>query len=183
MDVSCNENTSQPNGSYALDETEECGLAKILDRRRPPTLLENRQRSLDEKSLSEFAQGVPSRLSRNPDSISRLAYHLENSFPPDRRSSSPRSGPSTPSSCVSHPMAGEAWEALRRSLVYFRGQPVGTIAALDNSEEKLNYDQACISYSRGVLAIAFITLTVFTSIGLCEGFCSQCIGFFDEWGT
>ncbi|KAJ8433945.1 hypothetical protein Cgig2_001874 [Carnegiea gigantea] len=119
MDVSCNENTSQPNGSYALDETEECGLAKILDRRWPLTLLENRQRSLDEKSLSEFAQGVPSRLSRNPDSISRLAYNLENSFPPDRRSglSSPRSGPSTPSSCVSHPMAGEAWEALRRSLL------------------------------------------------------------------
>jgi hypothetical protein len=35
----------------------------------------------------------------------------------------------------------EAWEALRRSLVYFRGEPVGTIAALDNSEEQVNYDQ------------------------------------------
>ena len=38
-------------------------------------------------------------------------------------------------------MIAEAWETLRRSLVYFRGQPVGTIAALDSSEEKLNYDQ------------------------------------------
>jgi hypothetical protein len=36
----------------------------------------------------------------------------------------------------------EAWEALRKSVVYFRGQPVGTIAATDHaSEEVLNYDQ------------------------------------------
>jgi hypothetical protein len=35
----------------------------------------------------------------------------------------------------------EAWDALRRSLVVFRGQPVGTIAALDNTGEQLNYDQ------------------------------------------
>ncbi|KAL4360436.1 hypothetical protein GQ457_04G000330 [Hibiscus cannabinus] len=41
-------------------------------------------------------------------------------------------------------MVAEAWEALRRSLVYFRGQPVGTIAALDNTEENLNYDQVFV---------------------------------------
>jgi hypothetical protein len=41
-----------------------------------------------------------------------------------------------------HPMVAEAWDALRRSLVYFRGQPVGTIAAYDHAtEEVLNYDQ------------------------------------------
>lgn len=38
-------------------------------------------------------------------------------------------------------LESEAWEALRRSLVYFRGQPVGTIAALDSSGENANYDQ------------------------------------------
>ncbi|KAF6161987.1 hypothetical protein GIB67_020043 [Kingdonia uniflora] len=43
-----------------------------------------------------------------------------------------------------HPMVAEAWEALNRSLVYFRGQPVGTIAALDNSSEGLNYDQVFV---------------------------------------
>lgn len=41
----------------------------------------------------------------------------------------------------SQPVVADAWEALRRSLVYFRGQPVGTIAAVDNSVEKVNYDQ------------------------------------------
>lgn len=40
-----------------------------------------------------------------------------------------------------HPIISEGWKALRKSLVTFRGQPVGTIAALDNSHEKLNYDQ------------------------------------------
>lgn len=39
------------------------------------------------------------------------------------------------------PMISEAWESMRHSLVYFRGVPVGTIAALDSSDEKLNYDQ------------------------------------------
>lgn len=36
----------------------------------------------------------------------------------------------------------EAWKALRRSLVYLRGKPVGTIAALDvdDSSDKSNYD-------------------------------------------
>ncbi|KAG0453464.1 hypothetical protein HPP92_024768 [Vanilla planifolia] len=44
-----------------------------------------------------------------------------------------------------HPMVAEAWDALRRSLVYFRGQPLGTIAAVDHaSEEVLNYDQVVI---------------------------------------
>lgn len=39
-------------------------------------------------------------------------------------------------------MVADAWEALTRSIVYFRGQPVGTIAAYDHaSEEVLNYDQ------------------------------------------
>lgn len=43
------------------------------------------------------------------------------------------------------PMVADAWESLRRSLVYFRGQPVGTIAAYDHaSEEVLNYDQVFV---------------------------------------
>jgi hypothetical protein len=44
-----------------------------------------------------------------------------------------------------HHLANEAWEALRKSVVFFRGQPVGTIAAVDHaSEEVLNYDQVKI---------------------------------------
>jgi hypothetical protein len=40
-----------------------------------------------------------------------------------------------------HPMISQAWESLRDSIVLFDGNPVGTIAAMDNSDEKLNYDQ------------------------------------------
>ncbi|CAN1157634.1 Probable alkaline/neutral invertase B [Linum perenne] len=38
----------------------------------------------------------------------------------------------------------EAWAALRKSLVVFRGQRVGTIATTDNSDENLNYDQVFV---------------------------------------
>lgn len=56
---------------------------------------------------------------------------------------SPRSN-----SCFNtHPMFGEAWNALRRSLVYFRGQAVGTVAARDHSSEELNYNQVKYYYS------------------------------------
>lgn len=44
----------------------------------------------------------------------------------------------------SHPMMTDAWENLRRSLVYFRGKPVGTIAASDSNEEALNYNQVFV---------------------------------------
>jgi hypothetical protein len=40
-----------------------------------------------------------------------------------------------------HPMIGDAWDALRRSLVFFRNKPVGTIAAMDPTEDSLNYNQ------------------------------------------
>ncbi|KAI5430825.1 hypothetical protein KIW84_035087 [Lathyrus oleraceus] len=39
------------------------------------------------------------------------------------------------------PMISEAWKTLRLSLLNFHGVPVGTIAALDSSDEKLNFDQ------------------------------------------
>ncbi|KAM0822019.1 hypothetical protein ACQ4PT_071786 [Festuca glaucescens] len=34
-----------------------------------------------------------------------------------------------------------AWEALKKSIVYFRGKPIGTVAAIDKSQGELNYDQ------------------------------------------
>ncbi|CAN6226939.1 unnamed protein product [Urochloa humidicola] len=41
-----------------------------------------------------------------------------------------------------HAIADAFWEALKRSIVYFRGQPIGTVAALDKSQgAALNYDQ------------------------------------------
>ncbi|KAJ9698984.1 hypothetical protein PVL29_007852 [Vitis rotundifolia] len=38
----------------------------------------------------------------------------------------------------------EAWEHLRRSVVYYKGQAVGTMAALDNASGALNYDQVFV---------------------------------------
>jgi hypothetical protein len=37
----------------------------------------------------------------------------------------------------------EAWEALRKAVMYHRGKPIGTIAAttLDPLEDALNYNQ------------------------------------------
>ncbi|KAI5077284.1 hypothetical protein GOP47_0007108 [Adiantum capillus-veneris] len=43
-------------------------------------------------------------------------------------------------------MFAEAWDLLHKSLVMFRGKPVGTIAANDHSEEALNYDQVFVRY-------------------------------------
>ncbi|GLJ41098.1 hypothetical protein SUGI_0851280 [Cryptomeria japonica] len=43
-----------------------------------------------------------------------------------------------------NPTIEDAWENLRRSLVYFHGRPVGCIAALDSNEEALNYNQVFV---------------------------------------
>ncbi|KAF5953229.1 hypothetical protein HYC85_011173 [Camellia sinensis] len=41
-------------------------------------------------------------------------------------------------------MMDEAWERLKKSFVYFKGMPVGTLAALDPSAEALNYNQVFV---------------------------------------
>jgi len=38
----------------------------------------------------------------------------------------------------------EAWSALEKSIIYYRGEPIGTIAALDPEIAALNYDQCFI---------------------------------------
>ncbi|TXG64729.1 hypothetical protein EZV62_011723 [Acer yangbiense] len=133
-------------GSFRqLQMESECDFSKLTERTRPLNI--ERQRSCDERSLNELTVGFSPRFSvRNTDSSSSLFRMAENLdgvvFSPGRRS-----GFTTPRSQFGfepHPMIGEAWEALRRSLVYFRGNPVGTIAALDNSEEELNYDQVFV---------------------------------------
>ncbi|KAG9148682.1 hypothetical protein Leryth_013380 [Lithospermum erythrorhizon] len=114
----------------SISEMDDDDLLKLLDK---PTLKIERQRSFDERSLSELSIG-----------LSRGLDHYESAYSPGR------SGFSTPASSARnsfepHPMVAEAWESLHRSLVYFRGQPVGTLAAVDHgSEEVLNYDQVFV---------------------------------------
>ncbi|KAH7438314.1 hypothetical protein KP509_04G009700 [Ceratopteris richardii] len=76
---------------------------------------------------------------------------LENLISPNaglqQRSScaeTPRVGMVVNSPFEPHPMVAEAWENLRKSLVLFKGKPVGTIAALDSTEEALNYNQVFV---------------------------------------
>ncbi|KAJ6729610.1 hypothetical protein OIU85_020512 [Salix viminalis] len=47
----------------------------------------------------------------------------------------------SPESCT---MVDEAWERLSKSYVYFKGKPVGTLAAMDTSADALNYNQVFV---------------------------------------
>ncbi|XP_073315448.1 probable alkaline/neutral invertase B [Primulina huaijiensis] len=107
-------------------------LSSLLNRPRPVSI--ERKRSFDERSFSEMSISSPPRqFYRNSENSSRV-------FESFSGISSPRSF-----SCVeTHPIVSEAWVALQRSIVHFRGQPVGTIAALDHSAEELNYDQVFV---------------------------------------
>jgi glycogen debranching enzyme len=48
-----------------------------------------------------------------------------------------------------------AWEALEKSVVFLRGEPVGTVAARDPDSDALNYDQ-CFTRDFAVSAVAFL---------------------------
>lgn len=111
------------NSSSSISELDD--ISRLLDR---PRLNIERKRSFDERSFSEM--GI---------------FDTVNS--PGGRSGWETPASSARNSFEPHPMVAEAWDALRRSLVYFRGQPVGTIAAYDHaSEEVLNYDQVCLLF-------------------------------------
>ncbi|KAE8654044.1 putative alkaline/neutral invertase B [Hibiscus syriacus] len=127
-DVSQNGNIKTLESAGTIFEAEDPDILRMLER--PRAINVERNRSFEE----------------NID-------HFEGLSPHGRRS-----GFNTPISYTcfeTHAMVAEAWENLRRSTVYYRGQPVGTIAAMDHSVEELNYDQR---------------------------FCSKCFSLFDEWG-
>lgn len=120
---------------YTPSDNGDFDFSKLLEKPRPLNI--ERQRSFDERSLSELSAMSPHLHSRNADT------HFEGMLSPSRRSVSdtPRS---TYNSFEPHPTIADAWDTLRRSLVYFRGKPVGTIAAMDHSEELLNYNQVFV---------------------------------------
>ncbi|XP_019157484.1 PREDICTED: probable alkaline/neutral invertase B [Ipomoea nil] len=132
--------TSQSDGlknigsASSIPELEGFDFSRLPDG--PRNLNIERQSSWDERSLTS---PLPPSI---PDFIYRSAEHFDSVFSPKR---SGYTSPMSPFGYETHPMFADAWENLRRSLVYFRGQPVGTIAALDNSgDEKLNYDQVFV---------------------------------------
>lgn len=135
FDVSQNGNLKHQDSSSSIFEIRESDLSRLLEKPRPVNI--ERKRSFDERSFSELSISSPPRaFYRNNENSSRVFDSIH--------SPAARSGVSTPRSftCVEmHPIVSEAWVALQRSVVHFRGQPVGTIAALDHSTEELNYDQ------------------------------------------
>lgn len=147
-----NGNVKNSNTLFSVDEIEESEFSKLLDKPRPLNI--ERQRSFDERSLGELAIGFSPRLSSriSSDNFSRLIDNFDQTPSPGRKSdfNTPRSQ----HGFEHHPMVAEAWDALRRSLVHFRGQPVGTIAALDSTEENLNYDQVRTLYEQLLVFIA-----------------------------
>ncbi|XP_057510409.1 probable alkaline/neutral invertase B isoform X1 [Actinidia eriantha] len=146
VDVTQNGSVKSMESICSAAEIEESDFLRLLERPPRPLNIE-RHRSCDERSLSELSIGLsPYPAFRNADNSSRFMDHLDVVF---TLSPGQRSGFNTPRSqngleTQTHPMVADAWEALRRSLVYFRGLPVGTIAALDSSEENLNYDQVFV---------------------------------------
>lgn len=117
----------------SISEMDDFDLSRLLDK---PKLNIERKRSFDERSLSELSIG-----------LARGIDNFETTNSPGGRSGFNTPASSARNSFEPHPMVADAWEALRRSLVFFRGQPVGTIAAYDHaSEEVLNYDQVILFY-------------------------------------
>ncbi|CAJ1976807.1 unnamed protein product [Sphenostylis stenocarpa] len=115
----------------SISEMDDFDLSRLLDK---PRLNIERQRSFDERSLSELSIGLP-----------RAGLDNYETYSPGGRSGFNTPASSTRNSFEPHPMVADAWESLRKSLVYFRSQPVGTIAAVDHqSEEVLNYDQVFV---------------------------------------
>ncbi|KAJ7558158.1 hypothetical protein O6H91_04G027000 [Diphasiastrum complanatum] len=96
----------------------------------------------DERALNELvAPAISLRPLRQIETV-KSSECLEGMASPSFRSvGTPRTGLN---SSDHHPMLVEAWENLRKSLVYFRGKPVGTIAAVDSTQEALNYNQVFV---------------------------------------
>ncbi|CAN1748846.1 Probable alkaline/neutral invertase B [Linum perenne] len=126
---------------YTDDDSDD--IQNLLDTTKPIKV--ERPRSFGERSYNELSAAATAALSprhyRNYEASSRVD-HVDYVYSPGRWS-----GFNSPRSSIhfeSNPIVADAWDLLRRSLVHFRGQPVGTIAALDHSDEKLNYDQVFV---------------------------------------
>ncbi|KAG5224657.1 alkaline/neutral invertase CINV [Salix suchowensis] len=115
----------------SISDIDDFDLSRLLDK---PKLNIERKRSFDERSFSELSIG-----------LARGLDNFETTYSPVGKSGFNTPASSARNSFEPHPMVADAWEALRRSMVFYRNQPVGTIAAYDHaSEEVLNYDQVFV---------------------------------------
>jgi len=159
----------------SLADPEDFDLTRLLNHK--PRINVERQRSFDDRSLSELSLSGARAGGRGGwggcgAGAGAGAESYESMYSPG---GGLRSYCGTPASSARlsfepHPLVGEAWDALRRSLVSFRGQPLGTIAAVDHSAgEVLNYDQVRARHGNGVLPCSSNTLSC--SCRVVVGFC------------
>lgn len=52
-------------------------------------------------------------------------------------------------------LIAEAWTLLEKSIIYYHGRPIGTVAALEPGTEAVNYDQ-CFVRDFVLSALAFL---------------------------
>lgn len=138
------------NNTYTSDDNGNIDFAKLMDdnsnndfARLRPRQIET-QHSLDERSLNDIiSSGLSSpRPPRQLETV-KSSECLEALLSPSIRSSA--GTPREHHAFEPHPMIADAWERLRMSMVFFRTKPVGTIAALDPTEDSLNYNQVRLS--------------------------------------
>lgn len=135
--------------TYASDDNGNIDIAKLMEDSgnndfavRRPRQIET-QHSLDERSLNDIiSSGLSSpRPPRQLETV-KSSECLEALLSPSIRSFA--GTPREHHAFEPHPMIADAWERLRMSMVYFRSKPVGTIAALDPTEDSLNYNQVFV---------------------------------------
>ena len=155
----------------SLADPDDFDLTRLLNHK--PRINVERQRSFDDRSLSELSlsgAGAGGRGGWGGCGAGAGAESYESMYSPG---GGLRSYCGTPASSARlsfepHPLVGEAWDALRRSLVSFRGQPLGTIAAVDHSAgEVLNYDRVCARHDNGVLPCSSTLSCSCRVVGFC----------------
>lgn len=135
------ESLKRTNDSYTSGDNGSTEFERPMESR--PRQIETHH-SLDERSLNDIiSSGLSSpRPPRQLETV-KSSECLEALLSPSIRSSA--GTPREHHAFEPHPMIADAWEALRRSMVFFRSKPVGTIAALDPTEDSLNYNQVCLA--------------------------------------
>jgi hypothetical protein len=140
------QNLVDPGGYCDATTDHDIDFAKMLEVKPRPMQPIHTNRSFDERALSELiSSGLSSpRPLRQLETVKSSECLEGLLLSPSIRSGSLVGTPNMHHSFEPHPMISDGWDALRRSLVYFRSKPVGTIAAMDPSEDSLNYNQVFI---------------------------------------
>lgn len=138
LDTTTSDSANHTNEYYSAGDNGDHIFSKLHMDVRPRTI--ETHHSLDERSLSDIiSSGLSSpRPPRQLETV-KSSECLEALLSPSIRSSA--GTPREYHAFEPHPMIADAWDALRKSMVYFRSKPVGTIAALDPTEDSLNYNQ------------------------------------------